>query len=164
MAFGRIPTPVDDEVRSVLDFAKSASDLATQLGGYLSGAVSKRGVAVDHTSNHFGECHGAPTGLAGDVAEAVHQRHVGVIENVGRDFDGFLAEQRDLGPKWIPAFVRPTGELPKLASMKLDKTRLRAEAWETPGTYWRPARGEALRPLTDDDRAALAPLLDRRAR
>jgi fatty-acyl-CoA synthase len=80
------------------------------------------------------------------------------------DFDGFLAQQPDLGPKWVPSFVRPTQELPKLASMKLDKTRLRAEAWETPGTYWRPARGEALCPLTDDDRSALAPLLDRRAR
>jgi fatty-acyl-CoA synthase len=80
------------------------------------------------------------------------------------DFDDFLARQPDLGPKWVPRFVRPTQELPKLASMKLDKTRLRAEAWQSPDTSWRPARGEALRPLTDDDRAALAPLLDRRAR
>ena len=50
------------------------------------------------------------------------------------------------------------------AHMKLDKTRLRAEAWRTPGVLWRPARGEALRPLTDDDVARLAPLLDRSTR
>jgi fatty-acyl-CoA synthase len=80
------------------------------------------------------------------------------------DFDSFLAQQPDLGPKWVPSFVRPTGELPKLASMKLDKTRLRAEAWRGPGTYWRPARGEALRPLTDEDLVGLAPLLDRSSR
>jgi fatty-acyl-CoA synthase len=80
------------------------------------------------------------------------------------DFDAFLAQQPDLGPKWVPSFVRPTGELPKLASMKLDKTRLRGEAWRTPGIFWRPARGEALRPLTDDDRANLAPLLDQNSR
>jgi fatty-acyl-CoA synthase len=77
------------------------------------------------------------------------------------DFDAFLAQQPDLGPKWVPSFVRPTAELPKLASMKLDKTRLRREAWRARGVYWRPARGEAMRPLTDDDLAALAPLLDR---
>ena len=78
------------------------------------------------------------------------------------DFDRFLARQPDLGPKWLPSFVRPTGELPKLASMKLDKTRLRREAWRAPGpVYWRPARGERLRPLTDDDLERLAPLLDR---
>ena len=77
------------------------------------------------------------------------------------DFDAFLAQQSDLGPKWLPSFVRPTSELPKLASMKLDKTRLRREAWSTPGISWRPARGEPMRPLTDDDRDRLAPLLDR---
>jgi len=80
------------------------------------------------------------------------------------DFDTFLAQQADLSPKWLPSFVLPTEELPKLASMKLDKTRLRAEAWRTPGVLWRPARGEALRPLTDDDVARLAPLLDRSTR
>jgi len=41
------------------------------------------------------------------------------------DFDGFLAQQPESRAKWLPSFVRPTGELPKLASMKLDKTRLR---------------------------------------
>ena len=81
MALRRIPAPVDDEVGSVLDFAERASDLATQLGGYLSGAVSKRGVAVDHTSDQFGQRHGFALRLAGDVAEAVHQRHVGVVED-----------------------------------------------------------------------------------
>ena len=59
MALRRVPAPVDDEVRPVLDFAQRARDLATQLGGYLSGAVSKRGVAVDHASDHFGQGHGA---------------------------------------------------------------------------------------------------------
>ena len=75
------------------------------------------------------------------------------------DFDDFLDAQPDLGPKWIPAFVRPTAELPKLASMKIDKTRLRAEAWRAPGIAFRPGRSERLRPLTDADRAALDPLL-----
>ncbi|HZP31543.1 MAG TPA: AMP-binding protein [Acidimicrobiia bacterium] len=75
------------------------------------------------------------------------------------DFDAFLARQRDLGPKWVPSFVRVTGELPKLASMKIDKTRLRREAWLEAGVAWRPARGEPLRPLTPADRDSLAHLL-----
>ncbi len=74
-------------------------------------------------------------------------------------FDDFLSVQPDLGPKWIPAFVRTTGELPKLASMKIDKTRLRREAWTAPGVYWRPARGATLQPLGDADRQRLDVLL-----
>ncbi|ONH23079.1 AMP-binding protein [Pseudofrankia asymbiotica] len=74
-------------------------------------------------------------------------------------FDAFLAEQPDLGPKWVPAFVRVTGELPKLASMKIDKRRLRGEAWRAGPVVWRPAKGEPLRPLDEADRARLDPLL-----
>jgi fatty-acyl-CoA synthase len=74
-------------------------------------------------------------------------------------FDAFLAEQPDLGTKWKPSFVRVVAELPKLASMKLDKTRLRREAWRAPSVWCRPARGEPLRPMTDDDVAAATYLL-----
>ncbi|MGA7417431.1 MAG: AMP-binding protein [Acidimicrobiales bacterium] len=71
-------------------------------------------------------------------------------------FDQFLAAQPDLGPKWVPAFVRLSKELPKLASLKVDKTRLRKEAWLIDPVYWRPTRGEPLRRLTDPDRSGLA--------
>lgn len=77
-------------------------------------------------------------------------------------FDAFLAQQGDLGPKWVPSFVRITGELPKLASMKVDKTRLRREGWVAPNTYWRPARGEELRPLDAEHLEDLAHLLESR--
>ena len=74
-------------------------------------------------------------------------------------FDDFLQQQPDLGTKWLPAFVRVEGELPKLASMKVDKTRLRREAWQVDGVLWRPGKGEGLVPLTDDDRRRLDALL-----
>ena len=74
-------------------------------------------------------------------------------------FDAFLAEQPDLGPKWVPAFVRITDELPKLASMKIDKQRLRREAWRVEPAFWRPGKGEQLRLLTAADRERLDPLL-----
>jgi fatty-acyl-CoA synthase len=76
-------------------------------------------------------------------------------------FDEFVRAQPDLGPKWVPAFVRVTGELPKLASMKIDKTRLRREGWDAPGVSWRSERAEPLRPLTAADRAGLAHLRGR---
>lgn len=74
-------------------------------------------------------------------------------------FDAFLREQGDLGPKWVPAFVRVDEELAKLSSMKIDKKALRRDAWQVPDVVWRPGRGEDLRPLTDADREALAHLL-----
>jgi len=74
-------------------------------------------------------------------------------------FDRFLADERDLGTKWIPAFVRVTDELPKLASMKIDKQRLRREAWRAVPVFWRPSKGETLRALDPTDRARLDPLL-----
>ncbi|WP_307873602.1 MULTISPECIES: AMP-binding protein [unclassified Frankia] len=74
-------------------------------------------------------------------------------------FDAFLAEQPDLGPKWVPAFVRVTDELPKLASMKIDKRGLRRDAWRPGQVLWRPGKGEGLRPLDTADRARLEPLL-----
>jgi fatty-acyl-CoA synthase len=73
-------------------------------------------------------------------------------------FDAFLDAQPDLGPKWRPAFVRVDAELPKLASTKLDRSGLRRTGWTAETVYWRPARGDALRRLTADDVAALAPL------
>jgi fatty-acyl-CoA synthase len=71
-------------------------------------------------------------------------------------FEAFLAAQPDLGPKWVPSFVRLSAELPKLASMKVDKTRLRREAWQVENVYWRPSRGEPLELLDGRGRAALA--------
>jgi hypothetical protein len=42
--------------------------------------------------------------------------------------------------------------------MKLDKTRLRKEAWTVADVVWRPSETEGLRPLRDEDRRGLARL------
>jgi fatty-acyl-CoA synthase len=99
-----------------------------------------------------------PDDPVGDrVMTAIELRDGATFDPPG--FDEFLAAQPDLGPKWVPAFVRTTTELPKLASMKVDKTTLRREAWRAAGVYWRPQRGGQLRLLTDEERARLEPLL-----
>jgi fatty-acyl-CoA synthase len=74
-------------------------------------------------------------------------------------FDAFLDAQPDLGTKWRPAFVRVTEELPKLASMKIDKQRLRREAWRVDRVFWRPGRKEDLREVDQSDREKLDLLL-----
>ena len=100
-----------------------------------------------------------PDDPVGDrVMLAVELREGATFDPVA--FDAFLTTQPDLGPKWMPAFVRTTHELPKLASMKVDKTALRRDAWRADTVYWRPGRGETLRLLTEGDRRSLDHLLD----
>jgi fatty-acyl-CoA synthase len=67
-------------------------------------------------------------------------------------FATFLNEQRDLGTKWAPRFVRVTDHLPLTGTNKIDKKPLRAERWETNDpVWWRPPREDAYRLLTDAD-------------
>jgi fatty-acyl-CoA synthase len=67
-------------------------------------------------------------------------------------FDAFLSEQRDLGVKWIPRYVRVTDALPLTATAKIVKRQLRAERWECADpVWWRPGRGAPLRRLTAAD-------------
>jgi fatty-acyl-CoA synthase len=67
-------------------------------------------------------------------------------------FDQFLAEQRDLGTKWSPRFVRVTTELPVTHTAKVLKRQLRAERWESgDDLWWRPAKSAPLVRLTAAD-------------
>ena len=43
--------------------------------------------------------------------------------------------------------------------MKIDKQRLRREAWRVAPVFWRPGKGEPLRALDDEARDKLAHLL-----
>jgi fatty-acyl-CoA synthase len=74
-------------------------------------------------------------------------------------FEAWLEAQPDLGPKWVPRFVRIAATLPQTATGKVTKVGLRQEAWECDEpVWWRPpgAPEATFRLLTDDDRAALA--------
>lgn len=71
-------------------------------------------------------------------------------------FDAFLADQRDLGTKWSPRLVRVSSGIPLTANNKVHKPPLRAERWATDETiYWRPTRGDDLRPMTSSDKNEL---------
>jgi fatty-acyl-CoA synthase len=82
----------------------------------------------------------------------------------GRAFDpeafaAWLTAQPDLGPKWLPRFVRVSASLPQTATGKVTKVNLRTEAWacDEP-VWWRPLGSPDVRfvSLRDDDRAVLA--------
>jgi fatty-acyl-CoA synthase len=67
-------------------------------------------------------------------------------------FDEFLAAQPDLGTKWSPRYVRISSSLPLTATTKLVKRELRAEGWMCADpVWWRPERGDAMRPLAERD-------------
>jgi fatty-acyl-CoA synthase len=100
-----------------------------------------------------------------DTASGAGDQVMVALETVpGRRFDpdGFAAwllAQPDLGPKWLPRYVRVSSSLPQTATGKVTKVGLRSEAWicEEP-VWWRPLGTAEVRfdPLTDDDRAKLA--------
>jgi fatty-acyl-CoA synthase len=100
-----------------------------------------------------------------DTASGAGDQVMLALEMVpGRTFDpdafaAWLAEQPDLGPKWVPRYVRISASLPQTATGKVTKVGLRAEAWvcDEP-VWWRPLENNEMRyvPLTDDDRAELA--------
>lgn len=82
-----------------------------------------------------------------------------------QDFDDFLDAQADLGTRWSPRYVRVTAQLPTTETQKVLKRSLRRERWEGPDpVWWRPARGERLRAMTDDDRTDLRAAFERRGR
>jgi fatty-acyl-CoA synthase len=99
-----------------------------------------------------------PDDPVGDRVMAAIERQPG-SELDGSDLDAFLSAQPDLGPKWVPQFVRLVPELPKLASMKIDKQTLRRDAWTSPDVWWRPERKSDLVPMGHSDRRRLEHLL-----
>ena len=116
-------------------------------------------IAMRHPEVRSAAVYAVPDDPVGDrVMVALEVRDLEGFDPAG--FDAFVREQADLGPKWLPSFVHATAELPKLASLKIDKQQLRRQGWRAPGTWWRPGRDAELRPLGPGDLERLAPLLD----
>ena len=97
-----------------------------------------------------------PDTRSGDRVMAALEMEPGRIFDP-EEFSRFLAEQPDLGPKWIPTYLRVTPRLPVTGTDKLDKKPLRAAAWRTDDQLWRrPARaptrgGVVFEPMTPAD-------------
>lgn len=71
-------------------------------------------------------------------------------------FAEFLAAQPDLGPKWVPTYVRLAHTLPMTQTNKILKRTLVSQQWTTSDhIWWRPGRDLVYVPFTADDRADL---------
>ncbi|WP_338741054.1 AMP-binding protein [Actinomadura luteofluorescens] len=80
-------------------------------------------------------------------------------------FAAYLRGRADLGPKWIPRYVRVARELPATASNKILKRRLARDGWRTDDpVWWRPGRDLDYRPMSAADAAALRAEFERRGR
>ena len=72
-------------------------------------------------------------------------------------FATFLAAQPDLGPKWVPSYVRVVSQFPMTQTNKILKRDLVKQQWRTGEPIWfRPGRELAYVPFTSTDRDALA--------
>ncbi len=76
MAFGRIASPIHDEVGSLFHFAECTGNFTTQLGGDFGGTVSQRGMAVQQPSQLIGHRNAFFLSFTRGVAHPIHQRHV----------------------------------------------------------------------------------------
>ena len=100
-----------------------------------------------------------PDPITGDQVMAALELHPGASFDP-EGFATFLGEQRDLGTKWAPRFVRVVAAMPVTGADKVDKKPLKRAAWlTTDPIWWCPARGEPYRRFTERDAAHLAELL-----
>ncbi len=93
--------------------------------------------------------YGVPDPVTGDqVMAAVELRAGRRFDPAG--FGAFLGEQRDLGTKWAPRFVRVVEALPVTGADKITKRPLRAAGWDAEGgeVWWRPGRDTQYERLT----------------
>ena len=78
-------------------------------------------------------------------------------------FAGFLADQRDLGTKMAPRYVRIAQTLPSTETNKILKRVLRDERWESSDPIWL-RDGTGYRRLADADRKAIVAAFAARGR
>ena len=98
-----------------------------------------------------------PDPVAGDQVMAALQLRPGTSFDPAA-FAAFLAAQPDLGPKWLPRFVRVAETLPATATSKVLIRTLRTERWHCADPiWWSPGRhpGADYRRLAPHDAAAL---------
>jgi fatty-acyl-CoA synthase len=118
-------------------------------------AAPVENVIARHTAVVIAAVYAVPSPEVGDdTMVALHVRDADAFDP--NEFVEWLAAQSDVSPKWLPRYVRVSSGLPSTQTQKVLKRVLRREHWECDDVvWWRPERGVALRPVTDDDRKRL---------
>jgi fatty-acyl-CoA synthase len=101
--------------------------------------------------------YGVPDPVTGDQVMAALELRAGRTFEPAT-FAAFLDDQRDLGTKWAPRFVRVVDALPVTGADKIAKLPLRACAWlpDNGEVWWRPERDRDYELFSDDAGAELA--------
>jgi fatty-acyl-CoA synthase len=69
-------------------------------------------------------------------------------------FAAWVAVQPDASPQWVPRFLRVSADLPRTATGKVIVRELAKRRWDGEDVWLRD--GDVMRPMTDEDRSALA--------
>jgi fatty-acyl-CoA synthase len=95
--------------------------------------------------------YGVPDPVTGDQVMAALELRPGRAFDPGA-FAEFLANQRDLGTKWAPRFVRVVDAIPVTGADKVAKLPLRAMGWDPAHgeVWWRPGREPAYARVTGE--------------
>ena len=96
--------------------------------------------------------YGVPDPLAGDVVMVALQLTAPFHPDA---FAEFLGSQPDLGPKWVPSFVRVVDRLPMTQTNKVVKRQLVTERWSTADPMWKRSPDGGYRAFTEADSEAL---------
>ncbi|MCU1449438.1 MAG: Long-chain-fatty-acid--CoA ligase FadD17 [Acidimicrobiales bacterium] len=119
------------------------------------GAAPIERILLRHPDVVMAAVYAVPDPHGGDQVMAALELGAGATFDPTR-FAEHLAEQSDLGTKWSPRFVRITDAMPLTGTNKVMKRPLQEDGWDTTDpVWWRPARDDPYRPLTDADRGRL---------
>jgi len=140
-------------------FAGRSADWIRVDGENFAGAPVER-ILMRYPGMLLCAVYGVPDADAGDRVMAAIQLAPGTAFDLVA-FEEFLAGQRDLGPKWVPSYVRVVDGFPMTATNKVIKRELVRERWEVDSpVWWRRDRRGPLVPFTDGDAAALREQFD----
>jgi fatty-acyl-CoA synthase len=136
-------------------FAGRSAEWLRVDGENFAGAPIER-ILMRHPDVVLAAAYGVPDPDAGDRLMVALQLTPGTRFDAD-GFGEFCAAQADLGPKWVPTFVRVVDVLPMTQTNKVLKRQLVAERWSVGDDelWWRPERAASYVPFTAADAEAL---------
>ncbi|MGD9704672.1 MAG: AMP-binding protein [Acidimicrobiia bacterium] len=146
-------------------FAGRSADWMRVDGENFAGAPIER-IVMRFPGVVLAAVYGVPDPAVGDCVMAALQLAPGTSFDATA-FDDFLAGQPDLGPKWVPSFVRVVEALPMTQTNKVLKRELVRQRWHSPdggALWWRVTPGAPLVHFTARDAATLRARFDEHRR
>ncbi|HEU5308740.1 MAG TPA: AMP-binding protein [Acidimicrobiia bacterium] len=127
-------------------FAGRSADWMRVDGENFAGAPIER-IVARHPDVLLAAVYGVPAPDVGDRVMTAIQLVPGARFDAD-DFASFLAAQRDLGPKWVPTYVRVVDTFPMTETNKVLKRELARQRFDTTDElWWRPGRDLAYVPF-----------------